>query len=159
MAATTQSESTRIADQLRRAFEGEAWHGDSLLEILKGVSAGRAAARPIKNGHTIWELVLHIAAWDGAVRRRMMGVAVTLSDAENFPAVTDTSEAAWAKALAELRRVHEELIAAVSALADSRLYEMVPGKEGAHYTFYYMLHGVVQHELYHAGQIALLKKM
>jgi hypothetical protein len=58
-----------------------------------------------------------------------------------------------------VRRVHEELVAAVAALADSRLDEIVPGKEGAYYTFYYMLHGVVQHELYHAGQIALLKKM
>jgi uncharacterized damage-inducible protein DinB len=159
MAVTTQSEAARIADQLRRAFEGEAWHGDSVLEILKGVSAERAAARPIKNGHTIWELVLHIAAWDGAVRRRMGGVAVTLSDAENFPPVRDTSEAAWGKALAEVRHVHEELMAAVRAMTDTRLYERVPGKEGAHYTFYYMLHGVVQHELYHAGQIALLKKM
>ncbi len=159
MAVTTQSEAARIADQLRRAFEGEAWHGDSVLEILKGVSAERAAARPIKNGHTIWELVLHIAAWDGAVRRRMGGVAVTLSDAENFPPVRDTSEAAWGKALAEVRHAHEELMAAVSAMTDTRLYERVPGKEGAHYTFYYMLHGVVQHELYHAGQIALLKKM
>jgi uncharacterized damage-inducible protein DinB len=159
MAVTTQSEAARIADQLRRAFEGEAWHGDSLFEILKSVSAEQAAARPIKNGHTIWELVLHIAAWDSAVRRRMTGVAVTLSDAENFPAVADTSKAAWSKALAEVRRAHEELISAASALPDSRLYEMVPGKEGAHYTFYYMLHGVVQHELYHAGQIALLKKM
>jgi uncharacterized damage-inducible protein DinB len=159
MAVTTQSEAARIADQLRRAFEGEAWHGDSVLEILKGVSAERAAARPIKNGHTIWELVLHIAAWDGAVRRRMGGVAVTLSDAENFPPVRDTSEAAWGKALAEVRHVHEELMAAVSAMTDTRLYGRVPGKEGAHYTFYYMLHGVVQHELYHAGQIALLKKM
>jgi uncharacterized damage-inducible protein DinB len=153
------TEAARIADQLRRAFEGEAWHGDSVLEILKGVTAERAAARPIKNGHTIWELVLHIAAWDGAVQRRMGGVAVTLSDAENFPPVTDTSEAAWGEALAEVRRAHEELMAAVSAMTDTRLYERVPGKEGAHYTFYYMLHGVVQHELYHAGQIALLKKM
>jgi len=153
------TEASRIADQLRRAFDGEAWHGDSVLEILKGVTAERAAERPIKNAHTIWELVLHIAAWDGAVRRRLGGVAVALSDAENFPLVRDTSEAAWGKALAEVRRAHEELIAAVSAMPDSRLYEMAPGKEGAHYTFYYMLHGVVQHELYHAGQIALLKKM
>ena len=155
------TEAARIADQLRRAFDGEAWHGDSLLEVLKGVPAERASARPIKNAHSIWELLLHIAAWDSAVRRRMTGVPVTLSDAENFPPVTDTSEAAWAKSLAEVRRTHEQLIAAVSALPDARLYEMVPGKEkeGAHYTFYYMLQGVVQHELYHAGQIALLKKM
>jgi len=153
------SEAARISDQLRRAFEGEAWHGDSLFEILQGLTAAQAAARPIKNGHTIWELVLHIAAWDGAVLRRMGGAAVTLSDEENFPSVTDVSEAAWRTALAQVRRVHAELVAAAAVLPDSRLGDMVPGKEGAHYTFYYMLHGVVQHELYHAGQIALLKKM
>jgi len=153
------SEAIRIADQLRRAFAGEAWHGDSVFEILNGVTAAQAAARPIKNAHSVWELALHIAAWDGAVLRRMGGGAVSLSDAENFPAVKDASDAAWREALAQVRRVHEELIAAVAALPDSRLDEVVPGKEGAHYTFYFMLHGVVQHELYHAGQIALLKKM
>jgi uncharacterized damage-inducible protein DinB len=87
------------------------------------------------------------------------GAAVELSDAENFPPVTDTSAAAWSAALAQVRRGHAELVAAVASLPDSRLDDMVPGKEGAHYTFYHMLHGVVQHELYHAGQIALLKKM
>ena len=77
-------ESVRIADQLRRAFYGEAWHGDSLFEILRGVTAAQASARPVKNAHSIWELVLHITAWDGAVRRRMTGVAVALSDQEIF---------------------------------------------------------------------------
>ena len=159
MSKTDRSEAARIADQLRRAFDGEAWHGDSLFEILAGVTAARAAARPMAGAHTIWELVLHGAAWDGAVLRRLGGAAVELSDAENFPPVTDTSAAAWRAALAQVRRGHEELVAAVASLPDSRLDDMVPGKEGAHYTFYYMLHGVVQHELYHAGQIALLKKM
>jgi len=152
------SEAARIADQLRRAFGGDAWHGDSVFEILGGVTAAQAAAHPIKKAHSIWELVLHVAAWDGAVLRRLGGTAVELSDAQNFPPVTGASEPAWRAALAEVRRVHEELVSAVSVLPDSRLDEIVPGKHGAHYTFYYMLHGVVQHELYHAGQIALLKK-
>jgi uncharacterized damage-inducible protein DinB len=154
------SESGRIADQLRRAFDSDAWHGDSVFEILEGVTAEQAAARPIPNAHTIWELVLHIAAWDGAVLRRLGGVAVELTDAENFPPVGDASEAVWRETLAEARRAHEKLVAAVADLPDSRLDDIVAGKEeeGAHHTFYYMLHGVVQHELYHAGQIALLKK-
>ena len=152
------SETARIADQLGRAFNGEAWHGDSLFEILHGVTAAQAAARPIANAHTIWELVLHIAAWDGAVLRRMEGIPASLSDAENFPPVADTNETAWRKALSETRRIHEQLINAVSAFPDSRLAAEVPGKDGPHETFYYMLHGVVQHGLYHAGQIALLKK-
>src|SRR5260370_21067202 len=85
------SEAVRIADQLRRAFRGDAWHGDSVFEILEGVTAAQAAARPIKSAHTIWELVLHVAAWDGAVLRRLGGGAVGLSAAENFPPRTDPS--------------------------------------------------------------------
>ena len=84
--------SLRIADQLRRSFDGDAWHGDSLLEILQGVDAKKAAAHPIAGAHSIWELLLHLSAWDGAVLRRMdSDVLVELNAAENFPAVTETS--------------------------------------------------------------------
>ena len=154
------SETARIADQLRRAFQGDAWHGDSLLELLEGVNAAQASARPVKHAHTIWELVLHIAAWDSAVRRRLAGAAVDLSDEQNFPSVMDPSENAWRRTIEQARKVHNELIEAVKAFPDERLEEKVPGKknEPDWYTFYYMLHGVAQHELYHAGQIALLKK-
>ena len=153
------SETARIADQLRRAFYGGAWHGDSLFEILTGVTAAQASSRPIKNAHSIWELVLHISAWDAAVRRRMTGLAVELSDAENFPPVTDTSDTAWGKTLEEVRRVHDDLTAAVTHFPEESVMKPVPGKKGAHYNFGYMLDGLAQHELYHAGQIALLKKM
>ncbi len=154
------SETSRIADQLRRAFEGEAWHGDSLFELLDGVSEEQAAARPIKNAHSIWELVLHIAAWDKACRRRLQGEAVELPAEENFPAVADTSKAAWRHTLQHVKHEHNDLIKAVDEFPGSRLDEKVPGKEQepAYHTFYYMLHGLAQHELYHAGQIALLKK-
>jgi uncharacterized damage-inducible protein DinB len=152
-------ETALIADELRRAFYGEAWHGDSLFEILRGVTAAQAAARPINTAHSIWELVLHISAWDGAARRRMTGVAVALTGAANFPPVAETSEAAWKQALEKVRRVHDELIEAVSNFPATRLAEQVPGKKGAHYNFSYMLHGLAQHAAYHAGQIALLKKM
>jgi uncharacterized damage-inducible protein DinB len=153
------SESAHIADELRRAFDGEAWHGDPLFKILQGVTAAQAAAHPIRDAHSIWELLLHIAAWDDAVRRRMGGVAVKLSTAKNFPPVTDTSEAAWQKALAYVRETHEQLIADVEKFPKASWDKPVPGKTGAHYNFRFMLHGVVQHEAYHAGQIALLKKI
>ena len=154
------SETARIADQLRRAFQGNAWHGDSLLELLEGISAAQASARPVKHAHTIWELVLHITAWDGAVRRRLAGATVDLSDEQDFPPVMDSSENAWRRTLEQARKGHTELVEAVEAFPDERLEERVPGKksEPEWYNFYYMLHGVVQHGLYHAGQIALLKK-
>ncbi len=152
------TESIRLADQIRRAFEGQAWHGDSVLEILAGVNAKTAAARPIPNAHSIWELVLHIRAWDDITIRRAGGAAVEPSDAENFPAVTEVSGAGWQKSLTSLKRTHAELVKTVAAFPDSRLLEKVPGKTADYYNFFYLFSGIVQHELYHAGQIALLKK-
>jgi uncharacterized damage-inducible protein DinB len=151
------TETFRLADQIRRAFEGNAWHGDSIVELLSGVNATTAAARPIKSAHSIWEILLHIAAWDDAVARRIGG-AVELTDEENFPTITDTSEAAWTQAIESAKKTHNELIKAVAAFPDSRLSEQVPGKGQKFHNFSYMFSGIVQHELYHAGQIALLKK-
>ena len=152
------SETARLADQIRRAFEGEAWHGDSVLEILEDIDAKTAAAKPVPNAHSIWEILLHIAAWDDAIIRRAHGKVVKLSDAENFPAVADHRETAWQAAISKVKSKHEELVKTVAAFPDSRLQEQVPGKTESYYNFYYMFSGIVQHELYHAGQIVLLKK-
>lgn len=149
-------EKSRIADQLKRAFDGDAWHGPAVLEVLEGVSARAAASKPIPGAHSIWELVLHIAAWDGAIRRRMDGQALQLTDEQDFPPVKDTSEAAWNSALQNLKARHVDLVKEVLTMPDHRLTSQVPGKD---YDFYHMLHGAAQHELYHAGQIALLKKV
>jgi uncharacterized damage-inducible protein DinB len=151
-------ETLRIVDQLRRAFAGEAWHGPALLHILEGLTAAGALARPLPAAHTIWEIVLHIAVWDDAARRRMAGEVVQPTPQEDWPAVTDAGPGAWQRTLDHLTQAHHALIQAVTAFSDPRLLERVPGKEASHYTFYYMLHGIVQHELYHAGQIALLRK-
>lgn len=152
------SETARLADQIRRAYEGQAWHGDSLLKILSDVDAKTAAAHPIKNAHSIWELVLHIAAWDKVATTRTGGKAAKLTDQQNFPPVEDKSEAAWRRAVEHLKQTYETLIKAVEAFPDSRLQEQVPGKTAKYYNFFYLFAGIVQHELYHAGQIALLKK-
>jgi uncharacterized damage-inducible protein DinB len=152
------SETARLADQIRRAFDGEAWHGDSVVEILHGIDAVIAAAHPIKSAHRIWELVLHIAAWDAAVLKRTGGKAVQLRDEQNFPPVKDMSEAAWRQAIEHVKRTHNQLVQAVASFPDARLGEQVPGKSESYYNYFYMFSGIVQHELYHAGQIALLKK-
>jgi uncharacterized damage-inducible protein DinB len=149
------SETKRIADQLHRAYAGGAWHGPALRELLRGVSAKQAAARPLRGAHTTWELVLHITAWKRAVYRRMQGKATSLSHAENFPAMPKATTANWKKTLAGLRTAQNDLHRTISALPESRLKRIVPGKR---YSLYFMLHGLVQHDLYHSGQIALLKK-
>lgn len=149
------AESARIADQFRRAYSGVAWHGPGLLELLADVDATTAAAKPVPAAHSIWELALHTAAWDAACLRRIGGKKTQLTGVRNFPRVPKPTPAAWRKAVAHVKRTHNALVRTVAALPDSRLRDRVPGK---HYDFWHMLHGVVQHELYHAGQIAILKK-
>ncbi len=149
------SEVARIADQLRRSFEGGAWHGPALLEVLEGVGAGQATARPIADAHSIWEIVLHLWAWTGVEIARLAGGIVEEPEAGDWPSVHDTSEAAWRETLRRLEAAHRELLAAVEQLPESRLEERAPNRD---HTIYVMLHGQVQHTLYHAGQIAVLKK-
>jgi uncharacterized damage-inducible protein DinB len=150
------SETARIADQLERSFQGDAWHGPALLELLAGVNAAMASSRPIPDAHSIWELVLHVSAWEGAILRRLEGEALQLEGSGNFPEIQDVSERAWQNTVENLNRKHHELVKAIAAMPGSGLKELVPGKD---YDFYFMLHGAVQHALYHAGQIALLKKL
>jgi uncharacterized damage-inducible protein DinB len=151
------SEKKRLNDQLKRAFEGKAWHGPSVSEVLAGVTAEQAAAHPIAGAHSIWELALHIQTWERVGRRRIQEfVPIDVSDEEDWPAVTDTSEAAWARTLEDLRSNHQALRAAIRELDEAKLDEIVPGTT---YSVYFLLHGVIQHDLYHAGQIALLKKL
>ena len=145
-----------LADQLRRAHEGQAWHGPALREILTGVTAAAASARPIPEAHTIWELAQHIAAWLGAVGRRLQGESVELPETEDWPPVRDTSEAAWLKTLADVDQETKRLQEAIAKLPEDALRKGVPG---GNYSVRFMLEGVVQHHLYHAGQIALLKKL
>lgn len=149
------SEIKRIEDQLKRAFEGKAWHGPGVLEILKDVSASRAAARPLPDAHSIWELVLHITAWESVCRRRLEGDRAQIPDEEDWPAVGETSEVAWEQAKQALIESHHRLRQAIGRLDESRLDEpILPDMS----TVYVTLHGAVQHDLYHAGQIAILKK-
>ena len=145
----------RIRDQMRRALEGQAWHGPSLIELLSGVDAARAAARPLAGAHSIWEITLHVAAWKDAARRRIEGEAAELLGEDDWPPVRDASEQGWQATLERLERTHQALDRAAAGLDDARLLGPVPGRE---YSIYFLLHGVLQHDLYHAGQIAILKK-
>jgi uncharacterized damage-inducible protein DinB len=145
-----------VVNQLKLAFDGEAWHGPALMEILADVDATTAATRPISTAHSIWELVLHVAAWERVIITRIVeGKVMTLSDEKNFGHIEHVSEAAWRQALDTLQRNHQELIRVASQLTEQQLTNPVPGKD---YNLLFMLEGAVQHAAYHGGQIALLKR-
>jgi len=151
------TEIERILDQLKRAYEGEAWHGPSVREALAGVTAEQAQARPLPNAHSIWELVHHIAVWESIGRRRLEGdnAQIVISSPDDWPPADDRSAAAWEQAKASLDRGHHALREAISRVPESRLDEPVFAGMS---TVYVTMHGVIQHDLYHAGQITILKK-
>ena len=149
------SEIQRIVDQMNRAFSGEAWPGPAVMKLLEGITAEDAAKYPAAGAHSIWELVNHIAAWNMIVRRRAAGEAVEVSPELDWPPVEETTEDDWHRTLENLKDSRARLRRVVELLADEKLGEIVPGKD---HSLYVMLHGLIQHDLYHAGQIAVLKK-
>lgn len=155
-------EAVRIAEEMRRANDDDPWFGSSRSSILSGLSAADAAAHPIPGAHSIWELVLHMTAWTREVRERLGRTAATLDGAHDWPPVRDTSAVAWKTALTTLASENAALRSAVSRLDDARLAETVPGEQtpavGAGVSYYRMLHGLVQHDAYHSGQIAILRR-
>lgn len=153
----------RIHEELSRAWDRDPWHGPSLTDLLAGVTAPQAAARPIPGAHSIWELVLHLAAWTGEVQRRLGGVAPALPAEGDWPEVGEPTEARWAAAREDLARRHAALVAAVEAFPPERLDAVVgeTGRDaplGTGVTYALTLRGVAEHMAYHGGQIALLKK-
>jgi uncharacterized damage-inducible protein DinB len=144
------TEIARIQSQIDRAYSGEAWHGPSLLEILSGIEAKTAEAHPLPGAHSIAEILAHIVAWQEETTRRLRG------DGRNLPPDEDWPETITFRAMVDrLKSSHEALVDAVSELSDEVLDEKVKGRRESHYV---LLHGIMQHNLYHAGQIALLKK-
>jgi uncharacterized damage-inducible protein DinB len=149
------SEATRIVDQARKMFEGGAWHGPSVLEVLVDVNAGMAVAYPIPGAHNIWELVLHLIATQDALLRRIQCVPAGLKTEDFWLPLPTVSEAAWKETIERLKLQEAELRVAIGSFPTERLNEvLVSGGSSAYNNF----HGHIQHNAYHAGQIALLMK-
>lgn len=147
-----ETEIARLVDLLDRSWSGPAWHGPSVLESLAGVTAVEAERRPIAASHSIGELVLHMATWKRAVAMRLSGRPYSPSEAENFPPFSARS---WRAAQAALRREHARLRRAFVKLRPARLAQpAVPGGSPV----YLQAHGAVQHDLWHAGQILVLRR-
>ena len=150
------SELARIEDQLRHALEGGAWHGPAVLELLDGVAPEQAYAHPIPGAHSIWELVLHLAAAYGLVLRRLRGDGRQLAPDEDWPAVPEPTADNWRAAAGALREQNAAARRAVAAFAEERLDRLLVAESP--YSAYVQFIGLTQHDCYHAGQIALLKR-
>jgi uncharacterized damage-inducible protein DinB len=156
------SEIDRVIDQLTREHEGDPWHGSPLRDILDGIDADAAARKPIAGAHSIWELVLHMIGWKNEVRKRLGGAPAGEPAEGDWPDIGAPTELRWRAALEALEAAHRDLVAAVRSLPEPHLFEPTNDPRnrplGAGVTCYVLLHGIVQHDVYHTGQIAILKK-
>ena len=151
-----------FAEQFGRIADGDPWYGPNIEQVLANVTTTDAAAHPIPAAHSIWELTLHLTAWVREVERRLR-LGVWQAPAEgDWPTPAAVSPANWNAAVNALSEAHASLVAELSRFPEARLDEMLGGTRdqsmGTGQTYRQMLHGLLQHDAYHLGQISLLKK-
>ncbi|MBK6766689.1 MAG: DinB family protein [bacterium] len=150
------NEHSSLLKQIQSAFDGPAWHGPALLEALDGVDARIAKRRWVDGVHSIWEIALHTVAWKRAVVKFLDGAEkIVVEDQDNFPVPDEGDDVEWEHVLNELRVAQAEFLTTVSRFRVEKLYELPPGREWTYNTWIF---GVMNHDLYHAGQVALLRK-
>lgn len=153
---------TNLLADLRRIYEGNAWHGPSVLETIRGVTALQAAARPVPGAHSIYELTHHIAAWMGETTARLQGRPPGNPADGDFPPRTTVDDAAWADVCARIERRQAELLEALAGFDPARLDEAVDPRNrkdtSGSVSYRALLSGLAQHSAYHAGQIMVLRK-
>ena len=149
------TEIDRILKHYDGVLSGDAWHGDPVWKVLEDIPAATAAARPLTTAHSIWEIVAHMTFWEAVVIRRLHGQRAGLVEELNFPATPAPNEENWRKTLDEFRGSNRRFREALSKLDPAKLEQLTAaGKR----TYYDEAHGIIEHHVYHLGQIALLKK-
>lgn len=144
-----------LIDQIKTTFNGDSWHGPNLIQTLEGIDAKQATERSLGERHNIWELVDHTTFWVEAtlhaVKRREMPDPEKVAD---WPRA-GSNDKQWKESIVRLQAAVNMLVEELATWTNEDLKQQVPGKP---YNFQHMLHGMIHHNLYHAGQIAILKK-
>lgn len=146
----------RVVDE---GFNKAAWHGPNLRNSIRGLTARQAAWRPGARRHNIWEIVVHAAYWKYVVRRRLVGEkrgSFVYPGSNWFKRPTELTEKAWRADIALLEREHRTLRQAVASLSAAELGRSVGKTKGS---VLYQIYGIAFHDVYHAGQIRLLRRL
>lgn len=145
-----------LADQLKRSIRGEAWHGPAVLELLADVDFTLAMRRPIDGAHTIAEIVRHVLFWLDLASDATAGSPLPEDGEPDWPSLPELwTELEWSALTQWLASSTDQLVREIEVLPEAQLVEIVPGRS---YNFLFLLQGLPQHNTYHAGQIAILKK-
>ena len=142
----------KILSLLKQTYSKDAWHGPSVKEVLENITAEQSLKK-LPNTQSIIELVCHMTSWRIYVIKRTTGdLDYQVAQELNFP-----QDKNWNECLRQLEQSQEKLISAIQKFPAAKLEEMVPNSETPH-NYYQLLHGIIHHDLYHAGQIVLIKK-
>jgi hypothetical protein len=151
-----------LVRQIDATQDGDPWYGSSRAWLLEGVTADQAAAHPIPDARSIWELVLHMTAWTREVTRRLQGQPPAEPLEGDWPVVHEVTPTAWADAQATLAGAHAELLAAIAAMPPERWHAVVGESRepalGTGLDVAGMLVGLAQHDAYHTGQVAIVRR-
>ena len=147
------SEVKFLRDQIETTFKGDSWHGPNLVKTLDGIDYAQAMKRPLGERHTIWELTDHMTFWLEEVRKSVQNKTNLDQSGDPWPRMGATEDE-WAQSV-------DRLEAAVNMLSDELINwtnaDLAAKVPDSNYTFKQMLHGVIHHNLYHVGQINILK--
>jgi len=157
--ALTPPEIALLLDLLDQAFDKKAWHGPNLRGAIRRVGASQAGWRPAPGRRSIADIVVHAAYWKYAVRRRLLGGkrgSFALKGSNWFGLPEPLTELAWCDHVALLCTEHRALRAAVAAFPAQQLHQP---STGSRFTNASLIQGIAAHDLYHAGQVQLLKRL
>jgi len=153
------SEINLLLHLIDQAYDKKAWHGTNLRGSIRGLTIEEALWRPASGRHNIWEIVVHAAYWKYIVRRRTLGEkkgSFPLKGSNWFPRGDGLSAADWRRDVALLEETHRSIREAVAMLTPKKL-QLTPA--GSKVSNLAIIHGIASHDLYHAGQIQLLKRL
>ena len=148
-----------LLDCLDQAYDRKSWHGTNLRGSIRGLSAEQAAWRPAPQRHNIWEIVVHAAYWKYIVYRRLSGEprgSFSLKGSNWFVRPQEATAAAWRADIELLAETHKSLRAAIAKMNPKTLYKIPPNSKLNDFA---LISGIAAHDLYHAGQIQLLKRL
>lgn len=148
-------ETARIAELFEKIYNGDSWIGESLMNTLENIPAESVAKRIAPRWNTAWEIVNHIISWRENVLQRVQGTVTHEPDDNYITPVKDTSEKAWQKTLQALKNSQEKWIAFLQKMDEEDLEKIYANKYSSYYN---NIHGIIQHDAYHLGQIILLVK-
>lgn len=158
------SDKSFLREQIRKGFSDDPWHGPATLDLLEDLTARQAAAHPVPEAHSVWEIVLHMISWQAEVRRRLAGNPPAMPQEGDWPEVGKVSEARWKQDRERLEASLTELLNTLDGLSEQDLDRIGGGLSdrdpalGTGVTLRAMVNGLVQHNAYHSGQIAILRK-